>query len=255
MNALSSGLLYTVSAPSGAGKTTLVKALLETVEDLVLSVSHTTRPMRDGEVDGRDYHFVDEAGFERMVGEDAFLEHASVFGNRYGTSRAAVEEVLATGRDVLLEIDWQGAQQIRERIGDSVSVFVLPPSREALLRRLQGRGQDSAEIIGRRMAAAIDEMSHSTNVADASVPSVIASCVGCPPSLGSSRTSATTTSAPWSANVVAIDRPIPLAPPVTKAVLPCSSASMISVSRMLTSVVSSVWPAFSRSSIAASKSP
>ena len=157
---MSSGVLYTVSAPSGAGKTSLVKALLESVDDLVLSVSHTTRPRRDGETDGRDYHFVDAATFDRMVAEHAFLEHARVFDNQYGTSRAAVEETLATGRDVLLEIDWQGARQVRERIPGSVSIFVLPPSREALLRRLRGRGQDSDAIIERRMEAAIDEMSH-----------------------------------------------------------------------------------------------
>ncbi len=157
---MSAGTLYTVSAPSGAGKTSLVTALLEAVDDLVLSVSHTTRPRRSGEVDGRDYYFVDEAAFARMVDEHAFLEHAQVFGNRYGTSRASVQQTLETGRDVLLEIDWQGARQVRAHIPGSVSIFVLPPSREALLRRLRGRGQDSDAIIQQRMEAAIDEMSH-----------------------------------------------------------------------------------------------
>ncbi len=157
---MSAGILYTVSAPSGAGKTSLVSALLEAVDELVLSVSHTTRARRSGEVNGRDYHFVDEATFERMVDEQAFLEHAQVFGNRYGTSRASVQETLATGRDVLLEIDWQGARQVRASIPGSVSIFILPPSREDLLRRLRGRGQDSDAIIQQRMEAAIDEMSH-----------------------------------------------------------------------------------------------
>jgi guanylate kinase len=158
--AVSGGILYTVSAPSGAGKTSLVKALLDSVDDLVLSVSHTTRARRAGEVDGRDYHFVDEATFEHMIVEGAFLEHARVFGNIYGTSRAAVEATLAAGQDVLLEIDWQGARQVRAHIPGSVSIFVLPPSREALLQRLRERGQDSDTIIQHRMEAAIDEISH-----------------------------------------------------------------------------------------------
>lgn len=157
---MSTGILYTVSAPSGAGKTSLVRALLEREPGLVLSISHTTRPRRDGERDGVDYFFVDEAGFDRMTDEDAFLEHARVFDNRYGTSRQAVEEQLSAGRDVLLEIDWQGAQQVRERVPGAIPVFILPPSREALVERLQGRGLDSDEVIARRMAAAIDEMSH-----------------------------------------------------------------------------------------------
>jgi len=158
--AVSGGILYTVSAPSGAGKTSLVKALLDSVDDLVLSVSHTTRARRAGEVDGRDYHFVDEATFEHMIVEGAFLEHARVFGNIYGTSRAAVEATLAAGQDVLLEIDWQGARQVRAHIPGSVSIFVLPPSREALWQRLRERGQDSDTIIQHRMEAAIDEISH-----------------------------------------------------------------------------------------------
>ena len=149
-----------MSAPSGAGKTSLVKALLDTVDDLALSVSHTTRPQRDGEAEGVDYHFVDDATFDAMVARHEFLEHARVFGNQYGTSRAAVERTLAQGRDVLLEIDWQGARQVRQVVPASVSVFVLPPSREALVARLHGRGQDAPEVIRRRMEAAIDEMSH-----------------------------------------------------------------------------------------------
>lgn len=157
---MSAGTLYTVSAPSGAGKTSLVRALLETVAGLELSVSHTTRPRRDGETAGVDYFFVDNAEFERMVAEHAFLEHAQVFDNQYGTSRRAVEQTLEAGHDVLLEIDWQGARQVRSTVPGAVSIFVLPPSREALAGRLRGRGQDSDEIIARRMAAAIDEMRH-----------------------------------------------------------------------------------------------
>ncbi len=154
------GTLYTISAPSGAGKTSLVRELLATVEGLTLSISHTTRPRRDGETDGVDYHFVDNATFDRMVAERAFLEHARVFGNQYGTSRAVVDERLKAGYDVLLEIDWQGARQVRSAVADAVSIFVLPPSRDALLERLTGRGQDSADVIEQRMAAAIAEMSH-----------------------------------------------------------------------------------------------
>ncbi|MEX1081476.1 MAG: guanylate kinase [Halofilum sp. (in: g-proteobacteria)] len=157
---MSAGILYTVSAPSGAGKTSLVRALLEAVPYLELSVSHTTRPRRAGETEGLDYFFVDTAEFERMVAEQAFLEHAQVFDNHYGTSRRAVEQTLESGRDVLLEIDWQGARQVRSAVDHAVSIFVLPPSREALAGRLRGRGQDSDEIIARRMAAAIDEMRH-----------------------------------------------------------------------------------------------
>ncbi len=160
---IASGTLYTLSAPSGAGKTTLVRALLDTIEGLTLSVSHTTRPRREGERDGIDYHFVDESTFDRMVAERAFLEHARVFGNQYGTSRRVVDEHLAAGDDVLLEIDWQGARQVRSAVADAVSIFLLPPSREALRERLTGRGQDPDEVIGRRMEAAIEEMSHYTD--------------------------------------------------------------------------------------------
>lgn len=154
------GVLHTVSAPSGAGKTSLVRALLDSVPDLVLSVSHTTRARREGEVDGVDYHFVDEAVFEGMAARGEFLEHARVFGNRYGTSRRVVEDTLAAGNDVLLEIDWQGARQARAAVADAVCIFILPPSRDALIERLHGRGQDTPDVIARRMEAAIDEMSH-----------------------------------------------------------------------------------------------
>lgn len=154
------GTLYTVSAPSGAGKTTLVRALLEREPGLVLSISHTTRPRREGEHEGVDYFFVDRDEFDRMAADGAFLEHARVFDNQYGTSRQRVEEQLAGGSDVLLEIDWQGARQVRQQVAGAIPVFILPPSREALRERLTGRGQDSDEVIARRMAAAIDEMSH-----------------------------------------------------------------------------------------------
>lgn len=157
---MTAGTLYTISAPSGAGKTTLVRSLLEREPGLALSVSHTTRPRRPGERDGLDYFFVDEAEFERMVAAGEFLEHARVFDNRYGTARAVVENKLAGGRDVILEIDWQGAHQVRQSVAGATSIFILPPSREALMERLHGRGLDSEEIIARRMAAAIDEMSH-----------------------------------------------------------------------------------------------
>lgn len=157
---MGTGILYTISAPSGAGKTSLVRALLERESGLALSVSHTTRPRRAGERDGTDYYFVDDTTFDEMVAEDAFLEHARVFDNRYGTSRRVVEGMLAEGRDVILEIDWQGAHQVRASVPGATSIFILPPSREALVERLQGRGLDSDEVIARRMAAAIDEMSH-----------------------------------------------------------------------------------------------
>ena len=154
------GALFVVSAPSGTGKTTLVKALTKRDENVVLSISHTTRPRRRGERDGIDYLFVDTPRFRGMIEEGAFLEHASVFGNLYGTSQGSVRRELNTGRDVVLEIDWQGAQQIRERIPDAVSVFVLPPSRESLRTRLEARGQDSERIIAERMRTAVSDLSH-----------------------------------------------------------------------------------------------
>ncbi|MEF8792499.1 guanylate kinase [Thiohalorhabdus sp.] len=155
-----SGLLLILSAPSGAGKTSLYQALLERVEGVVASVSHTTRSPRPGETDGTDYHFVDPNEFERLVAAGAFLEHARVFDRAYGTSRESVARERAAGNDVVLEIDWQGARQVRERVPDAVSVFVLPPSRPVLRERLEGRGQDDAEVIERRMREAEAEISH-----------------------------------------------------------------------------------------------
>ncbi|MFD1216866.1 MULTISPECIES: guanylate kinase [Microbulbifer] len=154
------GTLYTVSAPSGAGKTSLVQALVENDSQVTVSVSHTTRPMRPGEIEGINYHFVSRDEFVGMLGESAFLEHAQVFENYYGTSKAWVEETLASGRDVILEIDWQGAAQVRKQMPETVGIFILPPSQQALLERLTGRGQDEQSVIDKRMAQAIDEMSH-----------------------------------------------------------------------------------------------
>ncbi|WP_420551103.1 guanylate kinase [Litorivicinus lipolyticus] len=156
------GALFVVAAPSGAGKSSLTRALLERMDNLYLSVSHTTRNPRPGEIDGREYHFVDDATFVDMVYHEAFLEHAQVFGfkYRYGTSRAAVELHLNKGHDVLLEIDWQGAQQIKSRMPSAQSIFILPPSREELERRLTGRGTDSAEVIVARMDTSENEIKH-----------------------------------------------------------------------------------------------
>jgi guanylate kinase len=159
--AAGSGTLYILSAPSGAGKSSLLRALLDALGDAVaISVSHTTRKPRPGEIDGRDYHFVDLATFQVMVDEGAFLEHARVFDNHYGTSRPAVERQLSAGQDVILEIDWQGARLVRKLMPESTGIFILPPSRETLRERLQGRGQDDAAVIERRMRDAISEMSH-----------------------------------------------------------------------------------------------
>ncbi len=155
-----SGTLFIVSAPSGAGKTSLLKALSERMGDLRLSVSHTTRQQRPGEQDGVDYHFVSPEAFDRLVEQGEFIEHARVFGNAYGTSRAMIEGSLREGQDVILEIDWQGARQVRAAMDDVVSVFILPPSREVLRERLQSRGQDSSEVIEGRMRDAREEMSH-----------------------------------------------------------------------------------------------
>jgi guanylate kinase len=154
------GTLFTISAPSGAGKTSLVEALVARVPALTVSVSHTTRPQRRGEVDGVNYHFVEPATFQAMLGEGAFLEHAEVFGNCYGTSQAWVQEHLSAGTDVILEIDWQGAQQVKRLMPQTCSIFILPPSRETLHERLTARGQDDPETIARRMAQAVAEMSH-----------------------------------------------------------------------------------------------
>ncbi len=160
MSEQSPGTLYIFSAPSGAGKTSLVKALLEKVENIGVSVSHTTRAMRPGEVDGKDYHFVDSTDFHDMIDAGVFLEHAQVFDNFYGTSRLSVEQQLSAGQDVILEIDWQGARQIRKLFPDSQSIFILPPSKQELEQRLKGRGQDDETVINRRMRDAVNEMSH-----------------------------------------------------------------------------------------------
>jgi len=155
------GTLYIISAPSGAGKSSLLRVLLESrASSLALSVSHTTRDPRPGEIDGEDYHFVDEATFREMVSADAFFEHARVFDNFYGTSKQGVIDQLDAGLDVILEIDWQGARLIREQLPAVVSIFILPPSREALQQRLQDRGQDDDAVIARRMRDAVSEMSH-----------------------------------------------------------------------------------------------
>jgi len=150
--------LFIVSAPSGAGKTSLVRRAVADIDDLAVSVSHTTRDRRPGDEDGRDYHFVDRARFEEMIAADRFLEYADVFGNYYGTSVEAVEACLHAGQDVILEIDWQGAEQVRQKLGDVVSIFILPPSRATLIERLRGRGQDSEGVIATRTAKAVLEM-------------------------------------------------------------------------------------------------
>ncbi len=160
MNNTSKGTLYTISAPSGAGKTSLVKALLESAKDVCVSISHTTRTMRPGESDGVNYHFVSDTQFQEMVDSQQFLEHAQVFTNRYGTSQAAVEKALHQGTDVILEIDWQGASQVRSKLPDTISIFILPPSTQTLRHRLTNRGQDSEHVIDKRMAEAKSEMSH-----------------------------------------------------------------------------------------------
>jgi guanylate kinase len=152
--------LFVISAPSGAGKTSLVRSLLATRPNLVASVSHTTRKPRAQEVDGRDYYFVTPARFRQLIDEGAFLEHATVFGNQYGTGRAQIEEKLAAGRDVLLEIDWQGARQVRRARPDCTSIFILPPSRATLEQRLRERRTDNPETIARRLADAAADISH-----------------------------------------------------------------------------------------------
>ncbi|MDR0736382.1 MAG: guanylate kinase [Zoogloeaceae bacterium] len=155
-----SGLLFIVVAPSGAGKTTLVRRLIARTPDLALSISCTTRPPRPGEVDGHDYHFMDEARFDAMRKAGDFLEWAKVHGNYYGTSRRWITGQWAMGRDVLLEIDWQGAAQARGMFPDAIGIFILPPSLEALAERLRGRGTDDAAVIERRLAAAHEEIRH-----------------------------------------------------------------------------------------------
>jgi guanylate kinase len=157
---MASGTLYILSAPSGAGKTSLLKALVETEDRIRVSVSHTTRSSRPGEVDGVDYHFVDPEVFLAMVEKGAFLEHAQVFDNYYGTSEESILSQLEQGDDVILEIDWQGARQVRARFPQAVSIFILPPTARVLRQRLGARGQDDDAIIERRMRDARDEMSH-----------------------------------------------------------------------------------------------
>ena len=154
------GHLYVIAAPSGAGKTSLLQALMKRRPAVSFSVSCTTRKPRAGELDGRDYHFIDRSGFEKLIGTDEFIEHANVFGNLYGTRRSVVEAALDEGRDLILEIDWQGAKQVRERLPDAVQIFILPPSRAELEARLRRRGSDSDEAIARRLEESVLEMSH-----------------------------------------------------------------------------------------------
>ncbi|MFJ5446498.1 guanylate kinase [Methylobacillus methanolivorans] len=154
------GNLFIITAPSGAGKTSLVRALLDGDEHIKLSVSHTTRQPRPGEEDGVHYHFVEESRFVELLNHGDFLESAQVHGAYYGTSQSTVNAVLAEGYDLILEIDWQGAQQVRNQYAEAISIFILPPSMEALAQRLNNRAQDSAEVIVRRLAAARDEMRH-----------------------------------------------------------------------------------------------
>jgi len=157
---MSRGVLFVVSAPSGAGKTSLVRKLRTLVDGFSVSVSHTTRPQRSGEIDGVDYYFIKRETFEDRVASGAFLEYAQVFDNYYGTALATVETALSSGKDVLLEIDWQGARQIKAKIPDCQTLFILPPSLEALSHRLHQRGQDDSTTIARRMRDALSEMSH-----------------------------------------------------------------------------------------------
>lgn len=154
------GTLYIISAPSGAGKTSLVREVMAAIPALRLSISHTTRPMRPGERNGVNYYFVDTAAFQAMIAADEFLEYAQVFGNYYGTSKTGVLAQLRDGHDVILEIDWQGAQQLRRAFSGTVSIFILPPSLEVLESRLRARGQDSEPVIVRRLSEARAEMAH-----------------------------------------------------------------------------------------------
>lgn len=160
MKNMAQGTLFVVSAPSGAGKTSLLKQLISEMEWVETSVSHTTRAKRVGEENGIDYHFIKPEAFDALIAKDAFYEHAEVFGNFYGTSKASIKEQLQSGLDVILEIDWQGARQIHRQLPNSRSIFILPPSKEALEERLQGRGQDDNAVIKKRMQSAQSEMSH-----------------------------------------------------------------------------------------------
>jgi len=157
---MNKGKLYIISAPSGAGKTSLIKKLLPQVDQLMVSVSHTTRAQREGEQNGIDYFFTSIETFKQEISEGCFLEYAQVFDNFYGTAQSSVETNLKLGKDVILEIDWQGAEQIRKLLPETLTIFILPPSTEILRERLQGRGQDSEAIIDRRMQDAVTEMSH-----------------------------------------------------------------------------------------------
>lgn len=150
--------MFIVSAPSGAGKTSLVRRAIVELTELTVAVSHTTRPIRPGETDGEDYHYVSRAQFEQLIDSDQFLEYAEVFGHYYGTSMDSVNDSLSSGTDVILEIDWQGAAQVRQKLDDVLSIFILPPSRNTLIERLRGRGQDSDEVIDTRTAEAVKEM-------------------------------------------------------------------------------------------------
>ena len=154
------GTLFIISAPSGAGKTSLVAELLQRLENIQVSVSHTTRPSRPKETDGIDYHFITQQQFETMIEQQQFVEHAEVHSNYYGTSKEWVQNKLSKGVDVILEIDWQGAEQVRKKIPSAKSIFILPPSKQALFERLKKRGQDSGQVIEQRIAAAKEEMSH-----------------------------------------------------------------------------------------------
>ncbi len=155
-----SGTVYIVAAPSGGGKTSLVRHLVTTLDDIEISISHTTRAMRPGEIDGVDYHFVQETQFKEMINEGVFIEHACVFNNFYGTSAQQIIARLKQGIDVVLDIDWQGAEQIRRIFPTAVSIFIIPPSLEELKRRLMNRRQDNEEVISSRMVRAQDELSH-----------------------------------------------------------------------------------------------
>ena len=157
---MAQGTLFIISAPSGAGKTSLVTEILARMNNIQASISHTTRAARSGETDAVNYHFVSEQTFHSMVADNAFLEHAEVFGNFYGTSKQWVQETLNAGTDVILEIDWQGAEQVRQQLAQSKSIFILPPNKQALRERLNGRGQDDIDVINKRIAAATEEMSH-----------------------------------------------------------------------------------------------
>ena len=154
------GRLFILSAASGTGKTSLARALVEQIPDVAFSVSHTTRAPRPGEEHGVHYYFVNQTQFDEMAAADRFLEHAKVFGNSYGTSRAATENLLRQGKNIIFDIDWQGARAIKEKMPEAVSIFILPPSRAVLKERLTGRGQDSPDVIARRMREAVSEMSH-----------------------------------------------------------------------------------------------